>query len=117
MIDGDRNQYLDETEFAGIIAASNRRELAGFCGRRSEWRQHGDSGGVVFLRQRDQMTSASRIEVTVRQDGKTLFGLLDANQDRRLSAREVRSGTEVLKNLISMAMVLSQRQNWAPSMS
>ena len=47
--------------------------------------------------QRDQMASASRIEVTVKQDGKTLFGLLDANQDRRLSAREVRTGTQVLK--------------------
>ena len=41
--------------------------------------------------------AASRIEVTVQQDGKTLFGLLDSNADRRLSAREVRTGTNVLK--------------------
>lgn len=98
MLDGDRNQYLDENEFAGITGALQQ---AGVKGSFADVDQNGDSmvtrDELFSYAQRDQMASASRIEVTVRQDGKTLFGLLDANQDRRLSAREVRSGTSVLK--------------------
>ena len=98
MIDGDRNQYLDETEFAGILGALQQ---AGAQGDFATVDQDADKmvtrDELFSFAQRDQMASASRIEVTVKQDGKTLFGLLDANQDRRLSAREVRTGTQVLK--------------------
>ncbi|MBL8808786.1 MAG: hypothetical protein JNM43_01305, partial [Planctomycetaceae bacterium] len=45
----------------------------------------------------EQAAIASRIEVTVEQDGKTLFDLLDENDDRRLTVREFRLGPEVLK--------------------
>ena len=48
------------------------------------------------------MAAASRVEVSVRQEGKTLFGLLDRNSDRRLSAREMRAGSNVLKATTSI---------------
>ncbi len=98
MVDGDKNQYLDETEFGGITAALQQ---SGAVGEFAAVDQNGDKmvtrEELFSFAERDQMASASRIEVTVMQDGKTLFGLLDTNLDRRLSAREVRSGGDVLE--------------------
>jgi len=98
MSDGDRNQYLDENEFPGVMEALNR------SGVRAEFKAVDLDGDAMVTREevfsfarRDQMAAASRVEVSVKQDGKTLFGLLDKNSDRRLSAREVRSGGDVLK--------------------
>ncbi len=42
------------------------------------------------------MAAASRIEVSVKQDGKSLFSEIDRNKDRRLALREIRSAKEVL---------------------
>ena len=98
MIDGDRNQYLDETEFAGIVGAMQQ---SGANGDFTTVDQNSDKmvtrDELFSFVERDLMAAASRIEVTVKQDGKTLFSLLDANQDRRLSAREIKSGTAVLQ--------------------
>ena len=98
MIDGDRNQYLDETEFAGIVGAMQQ---SGANGDFATVDQNADKmvtrDELFSFVERDLMAAASRIEVTVKQDGKTLFSLLDGNQDRRLSAREVKSGTSVLQ--------------------
>ena len=97
MSDGDRNQYLNESEFSGMMEALNR------SGVRTDFAavDFNNDGMVtrdeVFaFARRDQMATASRVEVSVKQDGKTLFGLLDKNSDRRLSAREMRSGSVVL---------------------
>ena len=98
MIDGDRNQYLDETEFSGIVGAMQQ---SGANGDFATVDQNSDKmvtrDELFSFVERDLMAAASRIEVTVKQDGKTLFSLLDANQDRRLSAREIRNGTAVLQ--------------------
>ena len=97
MSDGDRNQYLDQSEFSGLMEALNRSGVRGdfaavdFNGDEMVTREE-----VFSFAKRDQMATASRVEVSVRQDGKTLFGLLDQNSDRRLSAREMRSGSGVL---------------------
>ena len=97
MSDSDRNQYLDESEFSGMIEALNR------SGVKTDFAAVDFNGDAMVTRdevfsfaRRDQMATASRVEVSVRQDGKTLFGLLDKNSDRRLSAREMRSGSNVL---------------------
>lgn len=98
MIDGDKNQYLDETEFSGIVGAMQQSGANGdfvTVDRNSDKMVTRDE--LFSFVERDLMAAASRIEVTVKQDGKTLFGLLDGNQDRRLSAREVKSGTSVLQ--------------------
>ena len=98
MIDGDRNQYLDETEFSGIVGAMQQ---SGANGEFAIVDQNSDKlvtrDELFSFVERDLMAAASRIEVTVKQDGKTLFSLLDANQDRRLSAREIKNGTAVLQ--------------------
>ena len=98
MIDTDKNQYLDESEFTGIVAAMRQ---AGSEGTFAEVDQNGDKMVVreelFAFTERDFMAAASRIEVTVKQDGKTMFGLMDQNQDRRLSAREVRGSHLVLQ--------------------
>ena len=52
---------------------------------------------VFAFAKREQTAAASRVEVSVRQDGKTVFGILDRNDDRRLSAREIHHGSEALK--------------------
>ena len=98
MSDGDRNQYLDEGEFSGMMEALNRSGVRGdfsavdFNGDKMVTRDE-----VFSFAKRDQMAVASRVQVSVKQDGKTLFGILDRNSDRRLSVREMRSGAEFLK--------------------
>jgi len=97
MSDGDRNQYLDESEFSGMMEALNR------SGVRTDFAAVDFNDDDMVTREevfsfarRDQMATASRVEVSVKQDGKTLFGLLDKNSDRRLSTREMRDGSIVL---------------------
>ena len=98
MSDGDRNQYLDEGEFSGMMEALNRSGVRGdfgmvdFNGDKMVTRDE-----VFSFAKRDQMAVASRVQVSVKQDGKTLFGILDQNSDRRLSVREMRCGAELLK--------------------
>ena len=46
--------------------------------------------------ERDAIATQSQIEVSVKQDGKTLFKLIDQNSDRRLSERELQGGFDVL---------------------
>jgi len=98
MSDGDRNQYLDESEFSGMIEAMNRSGVsADFAS--VDFNSDGmvTRDEVFSFAKRDQIATASRVQVSVGQDGKTLFGLLDKNGDRRLSVREMRSGDEVLR--------------------
>ena len=97
MSDGDRNQYLDESEFPGMMEALSR------SGVKTDFAAVDLNDDAMVTREevfsfarRDQMATASRVEVSVKQDGKTLFGLLDKNADRRLSAREMRAGSNVL---------------------
>lgn len=97
MSDGDRNQYLDESEFSGMMEALNR------SGVRTDFAAVDFNNDSMVTREevfsfarRDQMATASRVQVSVMQDGKTLFGLLDKNSDRRLSARELRAGSNIL---------------------
>jgi len=96
--DGDRNQYLDEGEFAGMMEALNRSGVRGdFAAVDFNSDKMVTRNEVFSFAKRDQMAVASRVQVSVKQDGKTLFGILDKNSDRRLSVREMRSGAELLK--------------------
>lgn len=98
MSDSDRNQYLDETEFSGMMEALNRSGVQGdFAAVDFNDDQMVTRDEVFSFAKRDQMAVASRVQVSVKQDGKTLFGILDTNSDRRLSVREMRSGGELLK--------------------
>jgi hypothetical protein len=98
MADGDKNQYLDEAEFPGLAAALDSSGVPGdFSSLDANQNKMVTRDEVFGHAEREQTAVASRIEVMVKQDGKTLFGLLDGNFDRRLSARELRSGGGVLK--------------------
>jgi len=97
MSDGDRNQYLDESEFPGMMEALSRSGVkTDFAAVDLNDDAMATREEVFSFARRDQMATASRVEVSVKQDGKTLFGLLDKNADRRLSAREMRAGSNVL---------------------
>ncbi len=98
MADADKNQYLDEMELNTMMSALSQAGVAAsfqaFDRNSDKMVTREELFGFV---DRDQIASASQIEVTVEQDGKTLFGLLDRNQDRRLSARELSSGYSQLQ--------------------
>ncbi|MCA9011963.1 MAG: EF-hand domain-containing protein [Planctomycetaceae bacterium] len=98
MSDLDRNQYLDDNEFSGMFDAFKR------SGARPVFKAVDLNGDAMVTRdevfsfaRREQTAAASRIEVSVRQGGKTLFGILDRNDDRRLSAREIQNGSAALQ--------------------
>lgn len=98
MADGDKSQSLDESEFPGIQATLDDTGIT------ATFKELDADGDLQLTREelfgygeREQAAIASRIEVTVEQDGKTLFDLLDENDDRRLTVREFRLGPEVLK--------------------
>lgn len=90
MSDKDKNGYLDEMEFSGLQLPAAFSDV--------------DVNGDKML-YRDEMTAfvsydaiaiQSRIELTVADEGKTLFELLDSNVDRRLTPRELQEGFDRL---------------------
>ena len=97
MSDADRNQYLDETEFTGLSSVLSQSGVTG------DFKAIDQNGDQMIVRDelfgfvnRDMISTASQIEVTVEQDGKTMFGLMDSNSDRRLSQRELQDAAKVL---------------------
>ncbi len=95
--DGDKNGYVTEDEFSTIQQQLAQNQMTA---------QYADvdlNGDEMLFRdelkmfiERDAIATQSKIEVTIRQDGKTLFKLLDANVDRRLSQRELLEGFRAL---------------------
>ena len=97
MSDADRNQYLDEAEFSTLSAALTQSGVTG------DFQAIDQNGDQMIVRDelfgfvnRDLISTASQIEVTVEQDGKTMFGLMDSNNDRRLSQRELQDAVTAL---------------------
>ena len=98
MSDGDKNQYLDEGEFAGLSGSLAQ------AGVNADFRAVDINNDAMLVRDelfgfvdREIISTSSRIEVTVEQDGKTMFGLMDTNKDRRLSPRELAEAIFVLQ--------------------
>ena len=96
--DEDKNGYLTIDEFPGL-----QQQLATQLAVSGEFSDVDLNKDEMLLRdeikefiERDAIATQSRIEVSVKQDGKTLFKLLDANTDRRLTHRELREGFDVL---------------------
>lgn len=93
MSDGDRNQYLDSTEFAMFAASLQQAGVAAeFTDVDSDHNEMIVRDEIYKFVERESIAVNSRIEVTVEQEGKTLFSLLDANADRRLTEREFIEG-------------------------
>lgn len=96
--DTDKNGYLTVDEFPEL-----QQQLSSQLGVSGEFSDVDLNNDEMLLRdeikefiERDAIATQSRIEVSVKQDGKTLFKLLDANTDRRLTQRELREGFDVL---------------------
>lgn len=84
--DQNKNGYLEETEFPTLQLPVQFKDV--------------DANGDGML-MRDELTTfvefdaialQARIELMVGEEGKTLFEILDANTDRRLTMREIREG-------------------------
>lgn len=86
MNDRDKNGYLDEIEFAGLQLPAAFGDVD-VNGDKMLYRDE-LSTFVAF----DAIAVQARIELTIADEGKTLFELLDANVDRRLTPREVQEG-------------------------
>lgn len=98
MSDTDKNQYLDASEFAAIADKLQQSGAApDFAAIDRDSDQMVIRDELFAYVDREVTTASSRIEVTVEQDGKTLFGLLDVNQDRRLCVRELQNGFRQLQ--------------------
>lgn len=98
IMDADRSQSLDEMEFQGLRAALVK------AGAEVDFHQIDLDEDLQMTRQelfrfadKEQAATASRVEVTVEQSGRTMFSLLDSNGDRRLTKREILKGHERLK--------------------
>ena len=95
--DADKNGYLSEDEFPQMQGQMAQYNVP------AEFSNVDLNGDEMLFRdelkmfiERDAIATQSRIEVSVRQDGKTLFKILDANTDRRLSQRELLEGFDAL---------------------
>lgn len=84
--DQNKNGYLEETEFPALQLPAQFKDV--------------DANGDGML-MREELTTfvefdaialQARIELMVGEEGKTLFEILDANTDRRLTMRELREG-------------------------
>lgn len=96
--DQDKDQSISEDEFPALQSElTNQLQVSG-----SFQDLDLNSDGMLVRNEvkgfieRDTLATQSRIEVSVRQDGRTLFKLLDQNSDRRLSPRELQTGFQAL---------------------
>lgn len=95
--DADKNGYLSEDEFPEMQQQMAQIQVNGSF---AEVDINGDKmlfrDEIKTYIERDAIATQSQIEVSVKQDGKTLFKLIDQNSDRRLSERELQGGFDVL---------------------
>jgi Ca2+-binding EF-hand superfamily protein len=91
--DKDKNRYLDEDEYNAFVG------MVGQYGFGADFKAvDADSDGMVLRTEikghieRDAMLSQCRLVMRVASKARSLFQLLDANIDNRLSRREFRTG-------------------------
>lgn len=90
--DRDKNRYLDEQEFSGIMipdATFSQVDLDGNA-------MIVEAELLAYVEQ-EASASQCRVILTVSHDGKSVFEALDENTDRRLSRRELRRAIELLR--------------------
>ncbi len=97
LYDKDKNGYFTDDEYPEF-----QSQMAQYLAN-ADFQSVDLNGDEMVLRQeirtyieRDAIATQSRIEVSVKQDGTTLFKLLDKNKDRRLAGRELLEGFDIL---------------------
>jgi len=98
--DADRSQSLDESEFPVV------QSIVTNAGVTADFAELDLDGDLQLTRtellgtvEREQAVIASKIEVGVEQEGRTLFSRLDSDSDRRLTRREFRNSTAAFSDL------------------
>lgn len=95
--DKDRDGKLSEEEFGAMDSSMGQAQLMiDFARADIDEDEHLSRDELVATIETDTIATQSRIEVSVRQDGRTMFSLLDTNQDRRLAQRELQEGKTIL---------------------
>lgn len=90
MSDADKNKYLDPMEFTGL-QANVPFEAVDIDSNQQVTREE-----IKFFFTMDGMAAQSRLILSLSNETKTLFEILDANLDRRLNPREFMNGRESL---------------------
>ncbi|MCP4174012.1 MAG: hypothetical protein GY758_24945 [Fuerstiella sp.] len=97
LYDKDKNGYFTDDEYPEF-----KSEMAQYLAN-ADFQSVDLNSDEMVLRheiktyiERDAIATQSRIEVSIKQDGKTLFNLLDDNKDRRLTGRELLEGFDIL---------------------
>ena len=91
--DRDKNGYIDEQEFGALSFSDVTFTQVDRNGN-----------GMLLLDElltyvdQESALSQSRVDLTVAHDGSSVFEILDANSDRRISLRELRNAVERLKS-------------------
>jgi Ca2+-binding EF-hand superfamily protein len=98
-IDADKNRYLDATEFMNMRARLPELDLPDveYAGVDADGNGMLTQAELRAYAQTNVGLSESALVVTVSDDAKTLFEILDGNLDNRLSPREFREGATRMK--------------------
>lgn len=98
--DADRSQSLDESEFPVVQSiVANAGVTADFAELDLDDDLQLTRTELLGTVEREQAVIASRIEVGVEQEGRTLFSRLDSDSDRRLTRREFRNSIAAFSGL------------------
>ncbi len=96
--DEDRDNLLSEEEFEAMSSSMAQAQLMiDFQRADIDEDERLSRDELTAWIETDTIATQSQIEVSVRQDGRTLFSLLDRNSDRRLTQRELQEGGMVLE--------------------
>jgi Ca2+-binding EF-hand superfamily protein len=95
--DEDRDDKLTEEEFGAMDSSMGQAQLMiDFKRADIDEDEYLSRDELVATIETDTIATQSQIEVSVRQDGRTMFSLLDSNHDRRLAQRELQEGKSIL---------------------
>ncbi|MEZ5943005.1 MAG: EF-hand domain-containing protein [Planctomycetaceae bacterium] len=91
--DGDKNGYLDQGEFAQLQANGTTFQDVDMDGNEQVTREEVD---LYFSL--DGLAAQSRLVVTLSDEAKVLFNLLDSTTDNRLTQREIRNAGQIIRD-------------------
>ncbi|MCA9029426.1 MAG: EF-hand domain-containing protein [Planctomycetaceae bacterium] len=91
--DGDKNGYLDQGEFAQLQATGTTFQDVDMDGNEQVTREEVD---LYFSL--DGLAAQSRLVVTLSDEAKVLFNLLDSTTDNRLTQREIRNAGQIIRD-------------------
>lgn len=92
VLDGDKNGYLDQAEFAQLPARNTQFQDVDLDGNAQVTRAEIDAYFTL-----DGLAAQSRLVATVSDESKVLFNLLDSNTDNRLTQREIHQAEQILQ--------------------